>query len=104
MPTNLVRRAAASVVAAFLIAAPAALVQPAAARPAPDSFADLAEKLLPSVVNISTTQTVKSDRGGEHSGPEIPHFPPGSQFEEFFRDVLEHGVAKGGGPEALARE
>ena len=44
LPSNLACRAAASVVAAFLIAAPAALVQPAAARPAPDSFADLAEK------------------------------------------------------------
>ncbi len=27
---------------------------------APDSFADLAAKLLPAVVNVSTTQTVKS--------------------------------------------
>ena len=26
----------------------------------PDSFADLAEKLMPSVVNISTTQTVRT--------------------------------------------
>ena len=26
----------------------------------PDSFADLAEKLMPSVVNISTTQTIKT--------------------------------------------
>ncbi|HEY0418923.1 MAG TPA: serine protease, partial [Acetobacteraceae bacterium] len=31
---------------------------PAYARSAPESFADLAEKLLPGVVNISTTQTV----------------------------------------------
>jgi serine protease Do len=36
----------------------AAVVQ---ARPAPDSFADLAEKLLPGVVNVSTTQTVKDE-------------------------------------------
>ena len=26
----------------------------------PDSFADLAEKLMPAVVNISTTQTVRT--------------------------------------------
>ena len=32
-----------------------------AARSAPDSFADLAEKSLPAVVNISTTQTVTAD-------------------------------------------
>ena len=30
------------------------------ARPAPDSFADLAAKLLPTVVNIATTQTLKA--------------------------------------------
>ena len=30
------------------------------AKPVPDSFADLAENLMPSVVNISTTQTVKT--------------------------------------------
>ena len=29
------------------------------AKKVPDSFADLAEKLMPSVVNISTTQTIK---------------------------------------------
>src|SRR4051812_9924963 len=35
------------------------------ARPAPDGFADLASKLLPAVVNVSTTQTLKSpDRSG----------------------------------------
>jgi serine protease Do len=76
---------------------------PAASRPAPDSFADLADKLLPSVVNISTTQTMNSERGREHSGPEIPQFPPGSPFEEFFRDFFNHGMPKGGRPEAQPR-
>ena len=105
LPSNLACRAAASVVAAFLVAAPAVLVPTlAAARPAPDSFADLAERLLPSVVNISTTQTVKSEHGREHSGPEIPQFPPGSPFEEFFRDFFEHGMPKGGRPEAQPRK
>ena len=102
--TNLARRAAASAAAVFLIAATAAVVPPVEARPAPDSFADLAAKLLPSVVNISTTQTVKSERGREHSGPEIPQFPPGSPFEEFFRDFFEHGVPSGGRPEAQPRK
>ncbi|MCB9947285.1 MAG: DegQ family serine endoprotease [Rhodospirillaceae bacterium] len=55
----------------------------------PDSFADLAERLLPAVVNISTSQTVG---GREFEGPEIPQFPPGSPFEEFFRDFeRRHG-------------
>ena len=48
----------------------------------PDSFADLAEALTPSVVNISTTTVVES-RGG---GSQLPQFPEGSPFEDFFRD------------------
>ena len=51
------------------------------ARPAPDSFADLAEKLMPSVVNISTTQTIKTT-----NNPFPFQFPPGSPFEEMFKD------------------
>jgi serine protease Do len=61
---------------------------PALARSAPESFADLADKLLPAVVNVSTTQTIKTaERKGR--GPEIPQFPPGSPFEEFFKDFME---------------
>ena len=47
----------------------------------PDTFADLAEKLMPSVVNISTTQTVKTTQNA------FPfQFPPGSPFGEMFKD------------------
>lgn len=60
----------------------------AEARGAPDSFADLAERLSPAVVNISTTQTVTG--GGDEEGEvPMPQFPPGSPFEEFFKDFLE---------------
>jgi serine protease Do len=105
LSSKLACRAVVGVVAAFLVVVPATLTsRPAAARPAPDSFADLAAKLLPSVVNISTTQTLKSDRGREHAGPEIPQFPPGSPFEEFFRDFFDHGVPKSGRPEAQPRK
>ena len=45
------------------------------ARSAPESFADLAEKLLPTVVNISTTTIIE---GG-----------PGQDLEELFKDFLE---------------
>ena len=48
---------------------------------APDSFADLAEKLMPSVVNISTTQTVVSN-----SNPFPFQFPPGSPFGDMFKE------------------
>ena len=51
------------------------------AKPVPDSFADLADKLMPSVVNISTTQTVKTT-----SNPFPFQFPPGSPFGEMFKD------------------
>ncbi|NQW00073.1 MAG: DegQ family serine endoprotease [Rhodospirillales bacterium] len=54
------------------------------ARSAPESFADLAERLLPSVVNISTTQTVEQGKG-----PEMPQLPPGSPFEDFFKDFFD---------------
>ncbi len=47
----------------------------------PASFADLAEKLMPSVVNISTTQTVVTQ-----SNPFPFEFPPGSPFEDMFKD------------------
>jgi serine protease Do len=51
------------------------------AKAIPESFADLAEKLMPSVVYISTTQTVKT------SGKQFPfQFPPGSPFGEMFKD------------------
>lgn len=55
----------------------------AAARGAPDSFADLAEELLPAVVNIRTTATVQA---GVHSGPEF-NLPPG--LEDFFERFRE---------------
>ncbi len=49
---------------------------------APASFADLAEKLMPSVVNISTSQTVVT-KSNPFPGFE---FPPGSPFEDMFKD------------------
>jgi serine protease Do len=76
-------------------------VQPAIARSAPDSFADLAAKLLPAVVNVSSTQNVTAKNGpGPGAGPEMPVFPPGSPFEQFFKDFLNRnrqGQGGGGG-------
>ncbi len=53
------------------------------ARGAPDSFADLAERLLPAVVNISTTQKVQRHAEGGQEGPQF-QFPEGSPFRDFF--------------------
>ena len=51
------------------------------AKNVPSSFADLAEKLMPSVVNISSTQTIKTT-----SNPFPFQFPPGSPFEDMFKE------------------
>ena len=50
-------------------------------KAAPSSFADLAEKLMPSVVNIASTQIVKTS-----SNPFPFQFPPGSPFEDMFKE------------------
>lgn len=57
----------------------------AQSRSAPDSFADLAEQLLPTVVNISTSQTVERRPGAE-------------EFEEFFKEFFERRGQQGEEP------
>ncbi|WP_374654455.1 DegQ family serine endoprotease [Dongia sp.] len=52
------------------------------ARPA--SFADLAAKVTPAVVNISSSRKI-----AEADQPEMPQFPKGSPFEDFFRQFEE---------------
>ena len=47
----------------------------------PESFADQVEKLSPAVVNISTTTIVNDGQAMD-----MPQFPPGSPFEEFFKN------------------
>jgi serine protease Do len=59
---------------------------PGWARGAPESFADLAERLLPAVVNVSTTQSVTGEADQD--------------LEELFRDFFERrgeGEGDGGG-------
>ncbi|MFD1743895.1 DegQ family serine endoprotease [Rhizobium helianthi] len=56
-------------------------------QPGPASVADLAEGLLDAVVNISTSQSVKSDGAGP--GPQQPVVPKGSPFQEFFDDFFD---------------
>jgi serine protease Do len=102
------RRAIVLALALVLTIAPAGWtnigVGRAEARAAPDSFADLAEKLLPAVVNISTTQTVKPEQHSERTTPELPQFPPGSPFEEFFKDFFNKQHPHSGEPEAETRK
>src|SRR5579871_47486 len=56
----------------------------AQSRPAPDSFADLSAQLLPTVVNIATTETLKPS---PQSGT-VPALPPGSPLQDLFKDLL----------------
>ena len=72
------------------------LVAPAAARDAPESFADLVDKLMPTVVNITTTQNIPQQ--GQRLR-DMPQLPPGSPFEELFKDFFD----KKGGEQAQRR-
>ena len=84
LPANLRhrrRRTTASVASALALAAGLALAMPvpsALAFGAPESFAELAQKISPSVVNITTSSTVAGRADGG------PRAPEGSPFEDFF--------------------
>ncbi len=66
-----------AVLAALLaVGLSASLSHMASARGVPDGFADLAEKSLPAVVNISTTQTLSADSQGQ-------------DLDELFRQFLD---------------
>jgi serine protease Do len=107
------RRLLALPLAAFLGAAGLVLPGHASAQSGPPGFSDLAEQQIKTVVNISTTQTKGTGApggprapggappgqgpgpggpGGPGQGPggqDLPEFPPGSPFEEFFRQFRE---------------
>jgi serine protease Do len=57
----------------------------------PESVADVAEGLQETVVNISTTQTLKGSKEGSAIGPG----PKGSPFEEFFNDFFDDQDSEG---------
>ena len=80
--------------AALAVGAFSALGTPAYAR-GPDGIADVAEKVIDAVVNISTSQTVEAKGGG--GGNAMPQLPPGSPFEEFFDDFFKNRKGPGGG-------
>ena len=50
----------------------------------PESFAELSDRLSPAVVNVTTTTTVADIDDGMR-----PVLPPGSPFEDFFRDFMD---------------
>ena len=64
---------------------------------APRTFANLAEKLSPAVVNISSTQKVEE----RADTPDLPQFPPGSPFEDFFEEFMGKPDGGQGGMPAI---
>ncbi len=86
------RGAALAAVAALGLAA----AEPVWARQPAESFSELVDKLMPTVVNITTTQNVPQQ------GPrlrDMPQLPPGSPFEELFKEFFD----KRGGEEQQKR-
>ena len=94
-------------VAAICLGAASMLSAPVFSGPAlargPDGIADVAEKVIDAVVNISTSQTVEAKGGSSGSDRgAMPQLPPGSPFEEFFDDFFKNrrggpgGNSKGG--------
>ncbi len=88
LPAPATRAAAVPSNAAPRPGAPAVAVSPSlAARP--QGYADLAERLLPMVVNISTSQTLR--RPAANAPPAQPNLPEGSPLDDFFKDFMDRG-------------
>src|SRR5258708_15745706 len=85
------RPALAAVVAAAL--ALPAYITPSLAR-GRDGIADVAEQVIDSVVNISTSQNVEA-----HNGP-MPQLPNDPQLDELFRDFFNRRGQGGQGGQA----
>ncbi|MEL6124914.1 MAG: DegQ family serine endoprotease [Pseudomonadota bacterium] len=71
----------------------AALPMKAFGQGTPPSFADLADRLSPAVVNITTSQIVEA-----RDPNDLPVVPEGSPFEDFFRDFLDRQQREGQRP------
>ena len=74
----------------FLLAAIAFTLSGKARAEGPASVADLAERLTPTVVNISTSKTVSG--GGNGS---LFNFPPGTKIPDLFKEFLERNKRGG---------
>jgi len=84
--------------AAICLGAASVLVSAPALARGPDGIADVAEKVIDAVVNISTSQTVDASKGGGGGDRgAMPQLPPGSPFEEFFDDFFKNRRGPGGG-------
>jgi serine protease Do len=89
--TRQVRRPALAALALSALMLPP-LTAPASAR-GPDGIADVAERVIDAVVNISTSQNVASrNQGGSGAAPNLPNDP---QLDELFRDFFNRRGQQG---------
>src|ERR1700716_4212852 len=86
-----VRRPALVAVVAATMVMPALQGSAAAVR-GPDVIADVAEKVIDAVVNISTSQKV------EAKNTPMPQLPNDPQLDELFRDFFNRRGPEGGPP------
>jgi serine protease Do len=89
------------VLTAICLGAASVLMSAPALARGPDGIADVAEKVIDAVVNISTSQTVEAKGVSSEGRGAMPQLPPGSPFEEFFDDFFKNrrggpGGSKGG--------
>jgi serine protease Do len=92
--TRQVRRPALAAIAASALMLPT-LTAPASAR-GPDGIADVAERVIDAVVNISTSQNVASrNQGGGGGGGAMPNLPNDPQLDELFRDFFNRRGQQG---------
>ena len=92
---SLLQRMAA--VAAITTVAALQAPAPAQARSAPDSFADLVEKLMPAVVNIAVTETLSGNDVASELPPELRDTPLGREFRRRFGNRREQMQGAGSG-------
>src|SRR5215510_6446995 len=90
--TRQVRRPALAAIALSTLILPP-LTAPANAR-GPDGIADVAERVIDAVVNISTSQNVASRNQGGGGGA-MPNLPNDPQLDELFRDFFNRRGQQG---------
>jgi serine protease Do len=85
-----IRQPALSAIVAAALTLPALTAPALALARGPENIADVAEKVIDAVVNISTSQKVDA------RNTPMPNLPPGSPFEEFFEEFFKNRRGQGG--------
>ena len=83
-----------------LLSSGPAVAQSSPARPSagPASFADVVDKVKTSVVSVKVKVADGADQDSESEAQPMPHFPPGSPFDRFFKQFGMPEDHEGMGP------